>query len=136
MSALRYAFVIKLVDNCTVKQGVDTVHMINHTIEIISSNKQPNVGDGCGLSLFSLLQVRYQNHRAHRRSTEVEFMLNDSSLPFIASNNCSFKLVKLSLLHAKIYDEIMASRYGFQLQILHAKWFHSLSCYFVGPKHR
>ena len=33
-----------------------TLEVINHIIEIISNNKQPNFDDGCGLSLFSLFK--------------------------------------------------------------------------------
>jgi hypothetical protein len=147
MSALRYAFVLKLVDCSafddpllrTVKQGVAnmpapphcvhvpcTLDMINH---IIATNTTAtatinNLILATGVALAYFLCSRSSEYvsktivpidDSHQfRTTEVEFMLNDGSLTFIASNrlNCPFSAIKYCKSNSacymqKIYDVIM-----------------------------
>ena len=116
----------------TVKQGVSrlpapvhrtrvpcTLEMINHIIKLNTapqaSMKQVMLATGISMAFHLCLRSSEYVSRtvvpiedSHQfQSTDVEFMLNDGSLRFVASNDIQqrtfrdFKVVKFSMLHAK-----------------------------------
>ena len=116
----------------TVKQGVSklpapahrtrvlcTLEMINHIITINTSATasmwQVMLATGISMAFFLCLSFSEYVSRTivpiedtHQfLSTDVEFMLNDGTMRFVASNNIQafkfyhFKVVKFSILHAK-----------------------------------
>ena len=111
MSALRYAYLIKLVNSTpfddpllrTVKEGVANMSAPPHRVRTINNLM---LATGVALAYFlCLTSSEYVTNTivliddSHQfRSTEVEFMLNDGSLTFIASNK--LKHLQFSLLHA------------------------------------
>ena len=124
--------------------------MINHIITINASTTasiwQVMLATGISMAFFLCLRSSEYVSRTivpikdtpQFLSTDVEFMLNDGTMRFVASNNIQafdfhhFKVVKFSMLHAKkIYDKIMASPYGFPRWIRQGNQFHlSIWCIF------